>query len=1070
MSIEDSYPLSPVQHGMIVHSLAAPDSGVYIQQLICSVHEDLNVPAFRRAWQAIVKRHAVFRTRFNWQVAGEPLQEVYSDVHLPFMHQDWTALPGIRQEEQLQDFLRADRRKGFKLDEAPLLRLAVFRCGRADYRWVWTSHHGVLDGRSRLLVLKEFFALYEQFCRGGILDLESPPPYREYIDWLLRQDLTAGETFWRRALSGFTAATPLVVERASVQPEGEYFGEQRLRLSERSTRNLLSLAELYQLTPNTFLQGAWALLLSRYSGREDVVFGATRAGRHSTAPGAQSTAGLFINTLPVRVRISPKKSLIPWLNEVRSQWIAMREFEHIPLIQIQQWSEIPPGHPLFETLVTFENYELDSALEKENKKHIKQEFRLIGATNYPLSVAGYLGRELLLNVTYDRRRFEDAAITRMLGHLRSLLEGMVSSSTSQLSDLPLLTAKERHQLLIEWNDTRKSYPKDQCIQQLFEQQVERTPENVAAVFGEQKLTYRELNQRANQMARYLRKHGVGPEVLVGVCVERSLEMVIAPLAILKAGGAYVPVDAAYPSERLDYMLEDTQAPVLLTQKKLLAGLPELSRSIPNRMVVCLDDWSFLDREEPDNPVSPVTANNLAYVMYTSGSTGKPKGVSVSHRGVTRLVKGTDYAQLTDREVFLQFAPLSFDASTFEIWAALLNGARLEILAAHTPSLKELAEAIERRGITTLWLTSALFQLLAEDHVQNLSGVKQLLAGGDVLSAAHAKQVLSELPGCRLINGYGPTENTTFTCCYQMTSIEQAGDSVPIGRPIANTEVYLLDDHLRPVPIGISGELYIGGDGLARGYFNNPELTAEKFIPHPFGTEPGQRLYKTGDLARYLPDGNIEFLGRVDNQVKLRGFRIELAEIEAQLAEHPSVAMVAVAVREETGEKRIVAYTVPAANRIVDAAELRSFLQQKLPEFMLPAQFVVLYRLPLTPNGKVDRRALPAPDQSRPELKKSYAAPRTQVEETLAAIWAEVLRLERVGIYDNFFESGGHSLKVTQVISRVCDTFEVELPPGSLFDAPTVAGFAGRVVAALWITQGPQASAYAMTDDREEIEL
>ena len=613
----------------------------------------------------------------------------------------------------------------------------------------------------------------------------------------------------------------------------------------------------------------------------------------------------------------------------------------------------------------------------------------------------------------------------------------------------MLSLKEPRQLITEWNDTKRDYPRDKCIHELFEAQVERTPDSVAVVFEGQQLTYRELNRRANQLAHHLRKLGVGPEVPVGICVERSLEMVIGVLGILKAGGAYVPLDPAYPKERLAFMLEDTQAAVLLAQQhlaaKLISGVQSSIMS-PQINCVCLDrDREIIARENETNPSSGVTADNLAYVIYTSGSTGKPKGVSVTHRGVVRLVKETNYAELTEGEIFLQFAPLSFDASTFEIWGSLLNGARLVVFPPSVPSLEELGQVIKQSKVTTLWLTSALFQSMVEDQMESLRSVKQLLAGGDVLSVSHVKKVLKELPGCRLINGYGPTENTTFTCCYQMTSPEQVGNSVPIGRPIANTQVYILDHHLNPVLIEVSGELYIGGDGLARSYFNSPDLTSEKFIPDPFSDEPGARLYKTGDMARYLPDGNIEFLGRVDQQVKIRGFRVELGEIETMLGQHPAVHQaVVLSRRDRPDNKRLAAYVVLDEGPAPTLSDLRHFLQERLPDYMVPSVFVFLDTLPLTPNGKLDRSALPLPDQKRPELSVPFVPPRTPIENTLVRIWSELLNLESVGIHDNFLDLGGHSLLATQAICRIRDTFKVELPFRSLFNSATVAKLAQTI--------------------------
>ena len=1037
---EDSYPLSPMQQGMLFHSLYAPQSGMYVQQAICGLHEDLQIAAFERAWQRIVARHPVLRTRFRWDDGAEPCQEVQREVSLPWEYHDWHGVSAGQQDNRLEAFLEADRRHGFVLTEAPLMRLALFRVAEADYQLVWTSHHALLDGRSRLVLLKELFALYEAFCRGRDLQLQPPRPYRDYIEWLRQQDLSAAESFWRRRLSGFPAPTPLGVDRArETQPGEEGYGKQGVQLSETLTSALRSLAQHHHLTPNTLLQGAWALLLSRYSGEEEVVFGVTRAWHRSALEGAESMVGLFINTLPMRVRVSPEGSLLPWLKELRAQWKALRNYEHTPLVTVQGWSEIPPGQPLFASLVVFENYLLDSALRAQGGSWENRDFRLLGPTNYPLTVTGYLAPELLVEIAYERRRFNDASITRMLGHLQTLLQAMVADPEQRLSDLSLLTDQEGQQLLVEWNDTAADYPQDQCIHQLFEAQVEQTPEAVAVVFAPEQLTYRELNRRANQLAHHLRALGVGPEVLVGLCVERSTELVVGLLGILKAGGTYVPLDPAYPQERLAFMLKDTHVPVLLTQGRHLEGLPEHGAK-----AVCLDtDWKAIALESEENLVTTVTAENLAYVTYTSGSTGTPKGVAIPHRGVARLLFGVDYVHLGATETFLQLAPLSFDASTFEVWGALLHGARLALFPERILTSKELGRLIQQQGVSTLWLTASLFNTLIDEAPQALSGVRQLITGGEALSVAHVQRALALLPATQIINGYGPTESTTFACCYHVPKrLDKTVSSIPLGRPIANTEVYLLDRSLCPVPVGVPGELYIGGAGLARGYLNRPELTAEKFIPHPFSAKPGARLYRTGDLVRYLSDGNIEFLGRLDSQVKLRGFRIELGEVEAALGQYPAVRDSVVLPREDVpGEKRLVAYVVPHQEHISTVTELHSFLQAKLPAYMVPSAFVLLDALPLMPSGKVDRRALPAPDQVRPELGEAFIAPRTPVEEVLAGIWADVLRLEQVGIHDNFFELGGHSLIAMQIMSRVCRTFQVELPLRTLFATPTVAGLA-----------------------------
>ncbi|MEH2036094.1 non-ribosomal peptide synthetase [Nostoc sp.] len=603
--------------------------------------------------------------------------------------------------------------------------------------------------------------------------------------------------------------------------------------------------------------------------------------------------------------------------------------------------------------------------------------------------------------------------------------------------LPILKESEKN-LLIEWNHTQTNYPQQACIHQLFEAQVEKTPDAVALIFNNQHLTYRDLNSRANQLAKHLQSLGVGTEILVGICIERSLEMVVALLAILKAGGAYVPLDPGYPQERLAFMLSDTQVSVLLTQKELVAKLPTHTA-----FVICLDaDWNTIALNKKENLSTSVTADNLAYVMYTSGSTGTPKGVSVIHRGVVRLVKETNYARLTPEEVILQLAPISFDASTFEIWGCLLNGGRLVIYPPNTPSLEELGQIIQQYQVTTLWLTAGLFHLIVDEKIDALKSLRQLLAGGDVLSVPHVQKFLQTIENCQLINGYGPTENTTFTCCHPITAPLQPDVSIPIGRPIANTQVYILDNNLQSVSIGEAGELYIGGDGLARGYLNRPDLTAEKFISHLFDNNLVTRLYKTGDVARYLPDGNIEFLGRIDNQVKIRGFRIELGEIEREIAQHPDVREIVVLARQdETGEKQLTAYVVPHQNSSYTSKQLRSFLEQRLPNYMVPSAFVLLESMPLTVNGKVDRQKLPAPSRERPQLEQAYIAPQSDLERLLAGILSDLLKIDRIGIDDNFFDLGATSISILQVAARVKQELGIELPAVKLFQYSTIGSLA-----------------------------
>ncbi len=609
-----------------------------------------------------------------------------------------------------------------------------------------------------------------------------------------------------------------------------------------------------------------------------------------------------------------------------------------------------------------------------------------------------------------------------------------------LNNAATLSPEQWQKLLVDWNDTATDYPRHLSIHQLFEHQVERRPQATALRFRDQQMTYEQLNRKANQVAHCLRRLGVGPEVMVGTLLERSLEMVVGLLGILKAGGAFVPLDANYPAERLAFMASDTNSPVMLVQSSVIQKMAGQNWSAAT--LVRLDaDAPDLSSECSDNPAPVNTAENLAYVMYTSGSTGRPKGVMVNHRAVVRLVKNTNYVDLSEKEVFLQFSPISFDASTLEIWAPLLNGGCLAIMPPETQSLDEIGTAIRKYGVTSMWLTAGLFNVMVDQYLNNLRPLRQLLVGGDALSPAHIRKAMDGLPGCRLINGYGPTEGTTFTCCHTITRDDAQSASIPIGKPISNTTVYLLDPTYQPVPLGEAGELCVGGDGLARGYLNEPEPTAEKFVPHPFSDEPGSRIYRTGDLARYRNDGTIEFLGRVDHQVKVSGFRIELGEIETVLMEHPHVQSAVVIARQDApGEKKVAAYVVlhqPNGDR----SELRTFLQQKLPAYMVPCEFVFLDSLPLSPNGKVDRAALPPPETIQTEVRDVVVSPQTGLEQKIAVIWQRVLCLKQVGTNDNFFDLGGDSLQLLDAHAELKKMVSSELTITDLFEYTTISALA-----------------------------
>lgn len=1044
-NIEDIYPLSPMQQGMLFHTLYAPASGVYCEQWQCLLHGRLQVVALQHAWQHVVERHQVLRTTFHWENRAEPFQVVHRRVEVPWQQYDWRTLCPQEQAQRLEAFLTADRTQGFALAQAPLLRLTLIQMAEDVYQLVWTYHHLLLDGWSLPVLLKEVFQCYEALCAGRELHLAASCPYKDYIAWLQQQDLSQAEAFWRQTLQGFTTPTALHVGRVgdcTTNAEDGY-DEQQQRLSESLTAALQALARQHHLSLNSLVQGAWALLLNRYSGGEDVVFGAVVSSRPASLAGVESMIGLLMNTLPVRVRMSPQASLLPWLQALQAQQVEARHYEYSPLVQVQRWSNVPPGLPLFDTLFVFENYPGRATVQQWVSSLEIRQVRFVPRTNYALTVLVIPGPEAVLHLSYQRARFDSATIARLLGHLQTLLEGMVADPGQRLADVPLLTRAERQQLLVAWNDTQAAYPTDLCVHQVFAAQVERTPDSVAVVFEEQALTYRELNTRANRLAHHLHTLGAGPAVLVGLCVERSLELLVGLLGILKAGAAYVPLDPTYPPARLAFMLADAEVAILLTQPQWVARLPA-----HGVLVVCLDDdWERLASQPGDNPISGVIPANLAYVMYTSGSTGRPKGVMIRHGALSNHMHWMQATfPLTAADRVVQKTSISFDASVWELCAPLMVGGQLIVASpgGHQDSAY-LVDLLVTHQVTSLKLVPSLLQmLLEEDAFATCGSLQHIFCGGEALSPALQERFFAPLEA-HLHNLYGPTEATIDVACW---TCERGGyrQVVPIGRPIANTQLYVLDAQLQPVPIGVSGELYIGGASLAQGYLKRPELTAATFLPHPFSAEPGLRLYKTGDLARYLPDGNIALLGRLDNQVKVRGYRIELGEIATTLEQHPTIRQALILAREDTpDDRRLVAYCVPHPTCMPAISELHRFLQTKLPDYMVPAAFVLLDALPLTPHGKVDRQALPAPDQRVwPSLSETFVAPRTPSEELLAGIWASVLKVESVGIHNNFFALGGHSLRAMQVISRLRRALQVEVPVHALFEAPTVASLARRI--------------------------
>ncbi|MGB7201846.1 MAG: MupA/Atu3671 family FMN-dependent luciferase-like monooxygenase [Pyrinomonadaceae bacterium] len=1282
-SVEESYPLSPLQHGMLFHSLYEQVSGVDIEQIVCTVTEELDCDKLRQAWQRVVSRHAILRTAFAWEGLPEPVQEIHRNVQFPFEEHDWRELSTEEQQTRLHDHLRDDRRAGFDLTQAPLLRVAVFRTATAGFWLLWTFHHAILDGRSYRLVIREVFEVYEALLQGRDPDLKQSRPYRDYIDWSLSRDLSRAESFCREQLGDFTRPTPLTVDRQAAKDQDSETGHAQfeIKLSASVTSRLSELALANELTLNTVVQCAWAILLSLYSSEEDVVFGTTRACRHSDLEGLESMLGLFINTIPMRVRVDRSHSVMDLLRTIRRQHLALREFENTPLVKIQEWSGVGSGSPLFESIIVFDRDELNTDMQSLGGKWKNRSFRAIEQTNYPLTLFAYGESEMLLRLVYDESRFDASTITRLANHLEKLSATIADKPEQLVSEMSLLTDVERSQMLNEWNDTSADFNRDACVHQLFEAQVARTPEAVALAFEDLELTYAEVNQKANQLAARLIGLGVGPDSLVGICVRRSPEMVLGLLAILKAGGAYVPLDPEYPTQRIEFMIEDADISVLLADRVMAGRFSEAGVCLVN-----LDDfWDVARDDNKDDIGGSVTSRSLAYVIYTSGSTGVPKGVMVEHRNVVNFFKAIDDHLGVEPGVWLALTSISFDISVMELlwtltrgfkvviqggssvdtystngaaferpidfslfyfasdhgehnvdkYRLLLEGARFAdshdfaaiwtperhfhsfgglypnpavtsaaiaaitqnvriragsvVLPLHDPvrvaeewavvdniskgrvdiafasgwhasdfalspgsyadrketmlrgidtvrslwrgesvtrtsgdnsevqiriypkplqenipiwltaagspetfraagasganvltnllgqSVEELAEKIKtyraarknsdqsssagtvtlmlhtfvsddlefvkekvrgpftqylktsvdliknapwaypafqresrvtakslnetlgcetgngsdlellaehaferyfqtsglfgtpescldfvnrlkeigvdeiaclvdfnvdadsvlaglehlnelrklsniskddysipaqiaRHGVTHVQCTPSTARLMAADSrtLSSLSSLQHLVLGGEALPENLVREI-AVATDATIHNMYGPTETTIWSTAFTFKGNES---TIPIGRPLANTQVYILNSELQPVPIGVPGELYIGGDGVTRGYLKQPALTKERFITSPFNEEEPVRLYRTGDLALYLPDGSIEFLGRVDHQVKVRGYRVELGEIQALLDDHPDVRQSVVHAREDASDgKSLVAYVV-----------------------------------------------------------------------------------------------------------------------------------------------------------------
>ncbi len=1046
------FPASFAQQSLWLIDQLTPGKATYNMPSALRIRGTLEVEVLERTLEEVARRHETLRTRFV-AVRGEPKQVIEDQVNVELPLLDLTNVAGEEEREaEAMRLAREEAKQPFNLQQAPLFRVKLLRLGALNHVLLLTMHHIISDAWSTGVLIEEVSVLYGAFSAGQPSPLpELPIQYADYSvwqrEWLEGGVLEQQLAYWKQQLAG-TSVLKLPTDRSQPASQSQNGALYDFVIAADLTQKLKSLAAEQNATLFMVLLAAFRTLLYRYSGQDDIAVGTPVAGR--TSDETEKLIGFFINTLVLRVDISGEPSFVELLQKAKEVTLDAYAHEDVPfekLVEALSPERNLGSTPLFQAMLVLQNAP-------------QSELALGGARLEPLSIESgtakfdltmdlaEMGRqaEMRGSIEYNTDLFEKASIGRMIEHFRTLLESVASASKRSIVEMPLMREAERRQLVIDWNDTATSYGGSGCVQELFEEQARKTPQMPAVQYEEQQLTYEDLNRRANRLAHHLRAQGVGRETLVGICVERSPAMLVGVLGILKAGAAYLPLDPSYPVERLRFMQEDAGLTILLTQQN-----QNQTATLGKSRVIYLDqDWEAIAACSPENPAPVSTPDNLAYLIYTSGSTGVPKGVVVEHRQLlNQLLWCRDKFGFSASDRVLQKASLTFDVSILETLLPLICGARVVMAGPGGDRDPDyLVELIRKEQITYIDAVPMLLDSLLDHQGSGAwNSVRLVTVGGEALNLAlvHKFHGKSRAP---LWNCYGPTETaiqSTVALC------EPGRGRVSIGRPIANNQVYVLDSNLSPTPIGVKGELYIGGDGVARGYLGRRDLTAERFLPDPFvsrKTAGGTRLYRTGDLARWLEDGNLECLGRVDQQIKIRGFRIELGEIEAALMGHPKVREAVVIAREDVaGDKRLVAYVVAerkgeeSKNGIggLGSNELREHLVGRLPEYMVPSAYVHLEKLPLNHNGKIDRKSLPEPDRETPE--QEYVGPRNATEETLCRLWQEVLRQERVGIRDNFFKIGGHSLRAAQVAARMRESFKVDIPLRQMFELPTIAQLA-----------------------------
>ncbi|WP_207750723.1 non-ribosomal peptide synthetase [Anaeromonas gelatinilytica] len=1014
-NIENFMSLTSLQHGILFHYISDELSTEYHEQLSLTIKGDIKIDLMQKAWNSVIENNEMLRTVFRWKGIDKPVQIVLKKHEVPIQYIDFSG--EIDKHKLIENIKSKDLNNRIDITRETL-RIYLCKLDENIHEMIISNHHILYDGWSNGIILKELMERYTCLYKSKDIKKVNKTKFSEFIKYINNLNKDEQKKYWSNYLYNLDDKGDCF----SCKEVGNY-KEISYKINENKANKIKDFSKENKILLSAILYGAWSILLQKLNNTNEVIFGTTVSGRPDSIKSIDNMVGLFINTIPLRVKSDNNTTFINLIHELDLVLNERKDFENSSLVDIKGYCGIRSDEKLFNSIVSIENYPLDLNTNKENVLVI-EDFSIIEQTNYNMSleILTFDGIEFKFN--FNSLSMDERIVSKLGNYLERIIESLLDNPNINIENINILSEQEKNQILYEFNDTKTDYPKDKTIQELFEEQVKKTPDNTAVVFEDEKLTYRELNEKANNLARVLRNKGVKADTIVGIMVERSLEMIIGIMGILKAGGAYLPIDPSYPKERIEYMLKDSESKVLLSENTLVENI-----KFDGEVIDLFNEELFKNGSTNLDRIN--TSSNLAYVIYTSGTTGNPKGVMIEHKNVVRLVKNSNYVEFRDDDKILQTGSMVFDASTFEVLGALLNGLELYLAKNETIILPELLETfVIKNKITILWLTSELFNQIAEENINVFKNLRYLLVGGDVLSPKYISLIKKQFTNLKIVNGYGPTENTTFSTAYLIE--KEYSSNIPIGKPISNSTAYILDKNYRLSAIGIYGELFVGGDGVARGYLNRPELTDEKFVDNPF--EPGTKMYKTGDLVRWLPDGNIEFLGRIDNQVKIRGFRIELGEIENRLLRHGDIKEATILVKEnKEKEKYICAYVI--SKKEISELDIKSYLKESLPEYMVPAYFVKLEKMPLTANGKLNRRALPEPNLDATLIE--YEAPRNEVEEKLVEIWSEVLGVKKIGINDNFFELGGHSLKAMVLISKIHKELKKEIPLEELFKGPTI---------------------------------